>query len=162
MTFCGAVHAIIHAGLRPILVDLDPGSLMPGPATIAEAVRRANGVDAMVVLHFGGAPAPVVDLAAAAGLSLDHVVEDAAHGLGTYIEDRPVGSSSAATCFSFYATKNLPIGEGGMVTTDRPEIAEHLRRALLHGMSGDAWKRYLRGSSWRYSSSFATLPAGVL
>jgi dTDP-4-amino-4,6-dideoxygalactose transaminase len=151
MTFCGAVHAIVHAGLRPVLADVDPVTMMPDPRTVAEAADRAGGVDAMVVLHFAGHPAPVTDLALAAGLPLERVIEDAAHALGTRTADRPVGSISAATCFSFYATKNLPIGEGGMVTTGDPAIAEEIRRTRSHGMSRDAWRRYLPGvSTWRY------------
>jgi dTDP-4-amino-4,6-dideoxygalactose transaminase len=151
ITFCGAVHAIVNAGLEPVLVDCDPETLAPGPATTAAAAARAGDVDAMVVLHFAGYPAPVEELAAAAGLPLARVVEDAAHAIGTWVGDRPVGTISAATCFSFYATKNLPIGEGGMVTTTDPAMADFVRCARLHGMSRDAWKRYLPGSGWRYA-----------
>jgi dTDP-4-amino-4,6-dideoxygalactose transaminase len=151
MTFCGAVNAIINAGLRPVLVDVNPVTLMPDPATTAAAVGRAGGAEAMTVVHFAGHPAPVQELADAAGLPLEHVVEDAAHALGASVGDRHVGTISAATCFSFYATKNLPIGEGGMVTTDLPEIAHYVRRARLHGMTKDAWKRYMPGSAWRYT-----------
>ncbi len=161
MTFCGAVHAIVHAGLQPILVDVDPGTLMPDPATTTAAVERAGGADAMVVLHMAGHPAPVAELAAAAGLPLGRVVEDAAHALGAWVGDRPVGTLSAATCFSFYATKNLPIGEGGMITTDDPELAGTVRLARLHGMSADAWKRYLPGSGWRYRVEVAGLKANL-
>lgn len=161
MTFCGAVNAIVHAGLTPVFVDLDPASLMPSPETVAAATARAHGVDAMVVLHYAGHPAPVVALAEAADLPLSCVVEDAAHAVGTVTPDGPVGSVSAATCFSFYATKNLPIGEGGMVTTDDEEIADHVRRARLHGMSRDAWKRYLPGASWRYEVDTAGMKANM-
>ena len=150
MTFAGAVHAIIHAGLTPVLVDVDPDTTISRPDQVAEAAARCGGADAMVVLHYGGAPAPVQELADAAGLPLDRVVEDAAHALWTQVGDREVGAISAATCFSFYATKNLPIGEGGMVTTDDPRIADAIRRTRLHGMSADAWRRYLPGGSWRY------------
>jgi perosamine synthetase len=91
------------------------------------------------------------------------VVEDAAHALGTWVENEPVGAISAATCFSFYATKNLPIGEGGMITTNDARIAGFARRARLHGMSRDAWKRYLpgsgSGSSWRYAVDIPGLKA---
>jgi perosamine synthetase len=124
---------------------------MPDAATTAAAVEREGPVDAMVALHFGGYPAPVAEMAEAAGLPLTRVIEDAAHALGTSVGDQAVGTVSAATCFSFYATKNLPIGEGGMVTTADPAIAEHVRRARLHGMSRDAWKRYGPGGSWFYS-----------
>ena len=150
MTFCGAVQAIIHAGHQPVLVDIDPVTLMPNAATTAEAACRAGGADAMIVLHYAGYPAPVAELAAAAGLSPSRVIEDAAHALATRVGDRLVGSLSAATCFSFYATKNLPIGEGGMITTDDAALADYMRRARLHGMSKNAWQRYLPGGSWRY------------
>jgi perosamine synthetase len=161
ITFCGAVGAVVHAGLTPVLVDVDPATSMVSPATCAVAARECGGADAMLVLHFMGFPAPVEELAAAAGLPLSRVVEDAAHGLGTRVGDREVGSISIATCFSFYATKNLPIGEGGMVTTDDADVAAWVRRARLHGMSSDAWRRYLPGGSWRYSVREAGLKANL-
>ena len=161
MTFCGAVHAIVHAGLVPVLADVDPVTLCSDAPACAAAARRVGGVDAMVVTHYAGYPAPVAELAEAAGLPLQRVVEDAAHALGTRIGTRPVGTISAATCFSFYATKNLPIGEGGMVTTDDQAIADQVRRARLHGMSNDAWRRYLPGSAWRYSVEVAGLKANM-
>jgi dTDP-4-amino-4,6-dideoxygalactose transaminase len=161
MTFCGAVHAIVHAGLHPILVDVNTETLMPDADTVAAAVRAAGPVDAMVVIHFGGAPAPVEEMAAAANLPLARVIEDAAHAIGTKVGDRWVGSISAATCFSFYATKNLPIGEGGMITTGDPELADRMRQIRLHGMSRDAWKRYLPGSGWRYEVDVAGIKANM-
>jgi len=161
MTFCGAVHAIVHAGLRPVLVDVGDATLMPDPSTVAAAAERAGGADAMVVLHFAGHPAPVAELADAGGLPVARVVEDAAHALGTWVDQRPVGATSAATCFSFYATKNLPIGEGGMVTTADPALADYVRQARLHGMSKDAWKRYLPGAAWYYNVDIAGLKANM-
>jgi perosamine synthetase len=161
MTFCGAVHAIVHAGLAPVLADVDPVTLCSDAPAVAAAAKRAGGVDAMVVTHYAGYPAPVGELAEAAGLPPGRVVEDAAHALGAQVGTRPVGTLSAATCFSFYATKNLPIGEGGMVTTDDPAIADHVRRARLHGMSNDAWKRYLPGSAWAYNVEIAGLKANM-
>lgn len=151
VTFCGAVEAIVHAGLVPVLADVDVETGQVSPHTCAAAAHTAGGVDAMVVLHFAGLPAPVVELAAAAGVPMSRVVEDAAHGLGTWVGDHQVGRISRATCFSFYATKNLPIGEGGMVTTDDGHLATWLRSTRMHGMSQDAWKRYLPGGSWEYS-----------
>jgi perosamine synthetase len=161
MTFCGAVHAIVHAGLEPVFVDVNARTLMPDAETVAHAVRRTGPVDAMVVLHFGGFPAPVQEMAAAAGLPLTRVIEDAAHAVGTKVGDRWVGTISAATCFSFYATKNLPIGEGGMITTDDPELADYARQVRLHGMSRDAWRRYLPGSGWRYEVDLAGIKANM-
>ncbi|MCH5670794.1 DegT/DnrJ/EryC1/StrS family aminotransferase [Streptomyces gilvus] len=161
VTFCGVAQAVLHAGLRPVLVDVDPATGMPTPATVARAARACGRSDAMIVLHYAGAPAPVAELADAARLPLTHVIEDAAHALGTSVGDRAVGGLSRATCFSFYATKNLPIGEGGMVTTDDPEFAQLIRRARLHGMSADAWRRNLPGGSWRYTVEEAGLKANM-
>jgi dTDP-4-amino-4,6-dideoxygalactose transaminase len=161
ITFCGAVHAITHAGLQPVLVDVEPVTAMPSAETTARAAAECGGADAMLVVHLAGHPAPVAELAAAAGLPLDRVVEDAAHALGASIGGRQIGTLSRATCFSFYATKNLPIGEGGMVTTDDGELAAFCRRTRLHGMSADAWRRYLPGGSWRYTVEEAGLKANL-
>ncbi|MET9734070.1 DegT/DnrJ/EryC1/StrS family aminotransferase [Streptomyces sp. NPDC006458] len=161
ITFCGAAHAVLNAGLKPVLVDVDPRTAAVTPATVARAARACGCPQAMMVLHYAGAPAPVDDLAAAARVPLTHVVEDAAHALGTTVGDRPVGSLSRATCFSFYATKNLPIGEGGMVTTDDAELAARIRRTRLHGMSADAWCRYLPGGTPDYTVEEAGLKANM-
>ena len=160
-TFCGAAGAIMHAGLTVVVADVDPVTGMPSPTTVSEAVKDVDGVDAMVVVHLGGMPTPVAEIAAAAGLGLDRVVEDAAHALGTWVDDAQVGSISRATCFSFYATKNLAIGEGGMVTTDDDDLAQAVSRTRLHGMSKDAWRRYLPGGGWRYDVEVEGLKANM-
>ncbi|HEY3509413.1 DegT/DnrJ/EryC1/StrS family aminotransferase [Kribbella sp. NPDC051137] len=161
MTFCGAVHAIVHAGHQPVLVDVDPATGMPTPGTVRAAARAFGRPAAMVVVHWAGDVADVPALAEAAGVPLDRMVVDAAHALGTYAGDVPVGSGCGATCFSFYATKNLPLGEGGMITTDDTGRADWLRRARLHGMTADAWRRYLPGGSWRYNVADAGLKANM-
>jgi dTDP-4-amino-4,6-dideoxygalactose transaminase len=159
-TFCGAVQAVIHAGLLPVLVDVAPETGMPTEETVRAASRVCGGPAAMMVVHFAGDPADVPALAAAACLPSSRVVVDAAHALGTTWRGTPVGSG-AAVCFSFYATKNLPIGEGGMVTTDDEDVAGWLRQARLHGMSADAWRRYLPGGSWQYDVREAGLKANL-
>lgn len=161
MTFCGAVQAIVHANLRPVLVDVSPETGMPTVETTRAAALSCGGPAAMVVVHWAGDPADVPALADAASLPRDRVVEDAAHGLGgEYPGGGAIGSEGTA-CFSFYATKNLPIGEGGMITTDDEGRAAWLRRARLHGMSADAWRRYLPGGSWRYDVLEAGLKANM-
>ncbi len=157
LTFCGAVQAIVHAGLRPVLVDADMETLTVSAEGVAKAAR--NGAAAMVIQHMGGYPVDAEGLAAAAGISADNVVEDAAHGLGATVGARPVGSFSRAACFSFYATKNLPIGEGGALTTTDGDLAERWRRMRLHGMSRDAWRRYDRSGTWRYTVEDAGMKA---
>ncbi len=160
-TFCGAAGAITHAGLVPVLADVDPWTAVPTEEHIRAAVRDVGGVSAMVVMHLGGNPVDVEAAAAAAGIGLDHVIEDAAHALGTCVGTRPVGSISRATCFSFYATKNLAIGEGGMVTTLDEDFSEVMARTRLHGMSRDAWRRYSPGASWRYDVADDGLKANL-
>ena len=157
LTFCGAVQAIVHARLRPVLVDADERTMAVSPEGVAAAAKR--GASAMVVQHMAGYPVDSAALAAAAGISLDNVVEDAAHGLGATAGGRAVGSEARAACFSFYATKNLPIGEGGAITTTDRDLADRLRRMRLHGMSGDAWRRYHRSGSWRYTVEDSGLKA---
>jgi dTDP-4-amino-4,6-dideoxygalactose transaminase len=161
LTFCSAVAAIVRAGVRPALVDVDAGTLLPTPATVAAAARRVGRPDAMVIQHMAGHPADVPELAAAAGLPASQVVEDAAHGMGAELHGIPVGGTSHAACFSFYATKNLPIGEGGAIATDDDELADQARVARLHGMSRDAWRRYLPGTSWRYDVAELGLKANL-
>lgn len=161
LTFCGAVQAIAHAGLHPVLVDVDSETGMPTPATVRDAVRAFGPPAAMTVVHWAGDLADVPALAEAAGLALDRVVVDAAHAIGTYTGATPIGSECGATCFSFYATKNLPLGEGGMITTEDAERAGWLRQARLHGMTADAWRRYLPGGSWRYDVAAAGLKANM-
>ncbi|MGH3284945.1 MAG: DegT/DnrJ/EryC1/StrS family aminotransferase, partial [Streptosporangiaceae bacterium] len=159
LTFCGAVQAIVHAGLRPVLVDADEATLTVSAEGVAKAAR--NGASAMVIQHMAGYPVDGAELAEAAGIPNGNVVEDAAHGLGATVGGRPVGSFSHAGCFSFYATKNLPIGEGGAIATDDDELAEYVRTARLHGLSRDAWRRYLPGGSWRYDVAEPGLKANI-
>jgi perosamine synthetase len=161
ITFCGAVNAILHAGLKPVLMDAEPRTLMPDAHAAARAVAYGGKPAAMIALHFAGHPAEVEEAASAADLPLDRVVEDAAHAAGTVSGGRMVGTLSAATCFSFYATKNLAIGEGGMVTTDLDEIAQYVRRCRLHGISRDAWQRSQPGSAWRYTVDDVGLKANM-
>ncbi len=160
-TFCGAAHAIMHAGHIPVLVDVDVESGMPSAATTEVAAARAGGVAAMVVVHLGGLAADVRELATAAHLPLTMVIEDAAHALGTLTQDGHVGALSRATCYSFYATKNLPIGEGGMLTTADEEFADAVHAARLHGMTKDAWRRYLPGGGWNYDVAADGLKANM-
>jgi perosamine synthetase len=161
LTFCGAVAPIVQAGLRPVLVDVDADTFLPTPATVSKAVRRAGRPAAMIVQHMAGHPADVPELAAAAGLPVSAVIEDAAHGLGAELHGTRLGGASRAACFSFYATKNLPIGEGGAIATDDDELDEYVRTARLHGLSRDAWRRYLPGGSWRYDVAEPGLKANM-
>jgi dTDP-4-amino-4,6-dideoxygalactose transaminase len=159
LTFCGAVQAIVHAGLQPVLVDVDDVTGLPTTESVERAAATVRP-EAMVVVHWAGDPVDTAALAAAAGLPLHRVVEDAAHAIGAARAGTPIGQG-AAVCFSFYATKNLPIGEGGLVTTDDPDRDAWMRSARLHGMTADAWRRYLPGGGWHYDVQEAGLKANL-
>lgn len=147
MTFCSTVHVIEHLGARPVLVDVEPDTLNLDPARVAAAVTPRTR--ALLPVHLYGHPADMGSL-----LSLAHkhslvVVEDAAHSLPARYEGRMVGTLGDATCFSFYATKNMTTGEGGMVTGSQ-EMIDRARPWSLHGMSRDAYNRYNANGSWYY------------
>jgi len=160
LTFCGAINAILHAGHRPVLVDIDEDTLVPSPQTVEAAADRSEPA-AMIVQNQGGYPVDVAALARAAGLDRTRVIEDAAHGPGAARDGKNVGSESFAACFSFYATKNMPIGEGGAVASSDQEFADRVRAMRMHGMSKDSWKRYLPGGSWRYDVKTIGLKANM-
>ena len=147
-TFAATGEAILYLGARPRFADIEPRTLNLDPS---EAERRLTRRTAAIVpVHIAGLPCDLEEIGALARRRRLPVVEDAAHALGASVDGRPIGALSAMTCFSFYATKNLATGEGGMITLDDPRAADRLRRLSLHGLSRDAWKRYARGGSWRY------------
>lgn len=148
MTFTATAATIIHAGARPVFADVVPDTLNLDPADVAR--KWTPRTRAIVPVHFAGHPAAMDELLALARDGNAVVVEDAAHALPAAYKGRRVGTIGDLTAFSFYATKNLCTGEGGMLTTARAEWAERLRVRRLHGMSRDAWRRYSSEGSWRY------------
>ena len=147
MTFAASVNVIEHVGARPVLVDVEPDTLNIDPARIAGRLTQRTRV--ILPVHYAGHP---VNLDAIRELVQGRdvtVVEDAAHALPARYQGRPIGAGSNPVAFSFYATKNLTTGEGGMLTGD-PEFLERARVVSLHGMSRDAWKRYDKGGKWQY------------
>jgi dTDP-4-amino-4,6-dideoxygalactose transaminase len=148
MTFTATAAVIEHLGARPVLADVDPVTLNLDPVAVAALVTGSTR--AVVPVHFAG---QACDMDALQTIARDHglaIVEDAAHALPTRSGGRMVGTIGDATCFSFYVTKTITTAEGGMVTTDRDDIAERVRTMRLHGMNRDAWKRYSKEGSWAY------------
>lgn len=140
MTFAATVNAILHAGATPVLVDCDPLTGLLLPDRVAEAVTPQTR--AIIPVHLWGrvcSMEAIDEIARRHGLM---VIEDAAHAIEAEYRGRKVGSISDLTCFSFYATKNLAIGEGGLITTDRTDLADRLKVLALHGLSRDAWRRF--------------------
>jgi len=147
MTFSASVNVIEHVGARPVLVDVEPDTLNIDPRAVAAAITPRTR--ALLPVHYAGHPADLDALRALAGAQGCALVEDAAHALPACYKGRPIGSEGNPVAFSFYATKNLTTGEGGMLTAD-PDFLARARVISLHGMSRDAWKRYEKGGSWFY------------
>jgi len=154
LTFCSTINTIIHTGAMPVLADIrDDGNI--DPESIHTKVT--DRTRAIVPVHIAGLPC---DMDAIWSLARDKglfVIEDAAHAIGTHYKGHPIGEGhpekgyrSDAVCFSFYATKNLTTGEGGMVTTHNSRLYEKMRVLCLHGISKDAWNRYSEQGNWYY------------
>lgn len=155
-TFCATANVVVQLGARPVLVDVGEDLNIDAASARGAITSRTR---AIMPVHYGG---QACDLEEIYGLAAEHglaVVEDAAHAVGSEYEGRKVGASfdvrfrrpfGRATVFSFYATKNLATGEGGMITVDDEELANRCRRLSLHGMSRDAWQRYTSEGSWYY------------
>jgi dTDP-4-amino-4,6-dideoxygalactose transaminase len=156
ITFPATANVIEHCGARPVFVDVEPETLLLDVAALEQFLAAperqdidADRVKAILPVHFAGQPC---DMDAIFGLASRYalaVIEDSAHALGAEFEAYKVGSDYGlgfqgqwASCFSFYATKNITAGEGGMLTTNDPELVEQAAVLRLHGISRDAWKRY--------------------
>ena len=148
MTFTATAAVIEHLGARPVLVDCESSTLNLDPSRIE--ARITPRTRAILPVHFGGQSCEMDSILGAARAHGLPVVEDAAHALPTRYRGRMIGTLGDVTCFSFYATKTVTTGEGGMAVTDRADLAERMRLMHLHGMSRDAWKRYTQNGSWSY------------
>jgi dTDP-4-amino-4,6-dideoxygalactose transaminase len=147
LSFCATANVILHVGARPLFVDVDRAGLMDPAALAATITPRTRAV---MPVHYAGRPADLDAIRAAANGVGASIVEDAAHCVEGAADGRKVGSSGEVACFSFYATKNLTTGEGGMATTRSAAIADWIRTASLHGMSRDGWSRYRTGQGAHY------------
>lgn len=148
LTFIATVNVIEHVGARPVLVDVEPDTLNIDPQKVAQAITPRTR--AIIAVHYAGHPAELDHLRALAELHGLALIEDAAHALPATYRGHLIGSGSNPVAFSFYATKNMTTGEGGMLT-GQPELLAHSRVVALHGMNRDAWRRYERHGSWRYN-----------
>ena len=140
MTFCASVNAILHAGATPVLADIDPDTMNIDPARIVEKI--SGKTKAILPVHFAGRPC---DMNAIVAIAKEHdlkIIEDCAHAIETEYQGQPAGTFGDFGCFSFYVTKNIVTGEGGMILARDEQDASRLKTLALHGMSKDAWKRF--------------------
>lgn len=148
MTFVASANVAIHTGATPVFADIDPGTMNIDYTRIEEKITART--KAIIPVHIAGLPCQmdeIMEISRKHGL---FVLEDAAHAVYTQYKGKMVGSIGDATAFSFYATKNLMTGEGGMVTTNDDDLADKMRVYSLHGMSRNAWNRYSAKGSWFY------------
>jgi dTDP-4-amino-4,6-dideoxygalactose transaminase len=157
LTFCATANVIVHVGATPIFADIDPLSLNLDPGAVRAVVTPRARV--LMPVHYAGHPADMTALQAIAETGALRIIEDAAHCVEGVADGRKVGSIGDFTCFSFYATKNLTTGEGGMVTTGDGGAAALMRAASLHGMSRDAWARYEPKGTAHYDVVMPGMPS---
>jgi dTDP-4-amino-4,6-dideoxygalactose transaminase len=147
LTFCSTANVVVHCGARPVFADVDERTGCIDPLKAAYAVTEKT--KAIIPVHYAGRPCDMQSIEALAKARGLFVLEDAAHAVGTACGGLPVGAKNTAA-FSFYATKNISTGEGGMLVTDDFELAQEARVFTSHGMSRGAWNRYGKGGSYRY------------
>jgi dTDP-4-amino-4,6-dideoxygalactose transaminase len=148
LTFCATANAIVHTGARPIFADIDPTTWNLDANAAAAAITPRTR--ALLPVHYAGRPVDMHAMRAVAARKGLKVIEDAAHCVEGVAGGTKVGSIGHFTCFSFYATKNVTTGEGGMVTTSDDRAAAYIRAASLHGLSKGAWSRYAPGGAPQY------------
>ncbi len=140
LTFCATVNAILHAGGTPVLADIDPATLNIDPEKVREKITPRTR--AILPVHFAGRPCDMDALLAIAKAHKLAVIEDCAHAIETLYHGQHAGTLGDFGCFSFYVTKNIITGEGGMVVAKNPDDLARIKVLGLHGMSADAWKRF--------------------
>jgi dTDP-4-amino-4,6-dideoxygalactose transaminase len=158
-TFAATAEVVVYLGARPVLCDSLPGGFNIDPADAASRITPRTR--AIIAVHIAGEPCNLQALRQIAERHSIHLIEDAAHALPASYAGRRVGSISELTAFSFYATKTITTGEGGMLTTNNEAHARRASMMRLHGISGDAWKRYSNQGSWYYEIVDAGLKANM-
>jgi len=140
LTFCATANAIIHAGAMPVLADVDPRTMNIDPREVEKKLTPRTR--AILPVHFAGRPCEMDALLNIARRHDLKLIEDCAHAIETEYHGRPAGTFGDYGCFSFYVTKNIVTGEGGMVLAREESAAARIKVLALHGMTKDAWKRF--------------------
>ena len=148
ITFTATAEVITYFNARPVLVDVEEETCNINASKIEEKITKRTRV--IIPVHYGGQPCDMDEICNIARRYNLFVIEDAAHAIPASYKNSIVGTIGDITCFSFYATKSLATGEGGMATTGNDEWADRMRILRLHGISKDAWKRYTNEGSWYY------------
>jgi dTDP-4-amino-4,6-dideoxygalactose transaminase len=148
LTFAATLNAIVLAGAKPVLVDIDPRTLNMDINQLEAAMTKRTRV--ILPVHFAGLPVDLDPLYAIANQYELRVLEDAAHAIGTEYKGNRVGSFGDTQVFSFHPNKNMTTGEGGCVVTRDSQLAEQIARLRFHGVDRQAWNRYGKSGSQDY------------
>lgn len=148
MTFTATGEVVCYFNARPVIVDVERETHNLDVLAVEKAITRKT--KAVIPVHYAGQPCNMDEIMELAGRHGLYIIEDAAHAFPALYKGKKIGTIGDITCFSFYATKTMTTGEGGMVTTENDEWAEKVRVMRLHGISKDAWKRYTGEGSWYY------------
>jgi len=148
MTFTATGEVITYFKAKPVLVDCEKDTLLMNVNEIRKKINRKT--KAIIPVHYAGQPCDMDEIISIANNHKLKVIEDAAHSLPTKYKGKMIGTIGDITCFSFYATKTITTGEGGMACTENHEFANRMKIMSLHGISKDAWKRYTAEGSWYY------------
>ena len=140
MTFCATINVIIHAGATPVLADIDPVSMNINPLEVEKKITKKT--KCILPVHFAGRACDMDSLTEISKMHNLLMIEDCAHAIETTYKGKQAGTFGDFGCFSFYATKNISTGEGGMIISNDEEKISRIKRLALHGMSKDAWKRF--------------------
>jgi len=150
-TFTATAEVIRYLGADPILVDIEPDTFNMDPEKLRQAIAENDNVKAIMPVHFAGQSCDMHEILAIAKEHDLKVVEDAAHALPTTYKGTTIGSISDITVYSFYVTKTIATGEGGMVTTENKEYRDRMKTMRLHGINRDVFDRYTSDKpSWFY------------
>jgi dTDP-4-amino-4,6-dideoxygalactose transaminase len=156
MTFTASAEIIRYLDADPVFLDIEYGSNLITPQILQDAIKKHPEVKHLVIVHFGGHPAPmtipgqqgILDICRENGIK---ILEDAAHAFPTRLNGKMIGSFGDITCFSFYANKTITTGEGGMLTTNNKELYARVKTMRLHGINRDIWDRFTSEiPTWEY------------
>ena len=154
-SFFATAGVVARLNATPVFVDIDLETFNIDPESLRKTLTDMDAetrkrVKAIIPVHFGGHSCEMDEIIRIAKQYNLKIIEDAAHALPSFYKNKKIGTFSDAVCFSFYATKTLSTGEGGMVTTNNKKIAKKVSLQRLHGINGDAWKRYEQDNDWYY------------
>ncbi len=148
MTFTATAEVVTYMNAKPVFIDCDPETLLIDPKEIEKKITKRTKV--IIPVHYGGQACDIDAILKIAKRYKLKVIWDAAHALPTFYKGKNIGQFADIVCFSFYVTKTITTGEGGMAVTNNKKYTDKMRIAALHGLSRDAWNRYKKGGSWYY------------